>query len=60
MTTAEKIYESETDDYFANPLVIEAIERGKADIEAGGVTTIADPKNIWDSIHVGAQVRLNG
>ncbi len=41
----------ETDDYFANPLVIEAIERGKADIEAGRVTTIADPKNIWGSIH---------
>jgi hypothetical protein len=42
--------QSETDDYFANPLVIEAIELGKADIEAGRVTTIADPKNIWDSI----------
>jgi hypothetical protein len=45
--------QSETDDYFANPLVIEAIEaieRGKADIEAGRVTTIADPRNIWDSI----------
>lgn len=42
--------QSETDDYFANPLVIDAIERGKADIEAGRVTTIADPKNIWASI----------
>ena len=51
MNTAEKIDQNETDDYFANPLVIEAIERGKADIEAGRVTIIADPKNIWDSIH---------
>jgi hypothetical protein len=50
MNTAEKIDHSENDEYFANPLVIEAIERGKADIEAGRVTIIADPKNIWDSI----------
>lgn len=50
MTTAEKVAQSETDEYFANPLVIEAIECGKADIEAGRVTKIADPKNIWNSI----------
>ncbi|MEI7708248.1 MAG: DUF2281 domain-containing protein [Chlorobium sp.] len=41
---------SETDNYFANPKVIEAIERGKADIKAGRVTKITDPNNIWDSI----------
>jgi len=38
------------DDYFANPNVIEAIERGRADIKAGRVTTITDPNKIWDSI----------
>jgi len=41
---------SDTDNYFANPKVIEAIERSKADIKAGRVTTINDPDNIWDSI----------
>jgi hypothetical protein len=41
---------SETDNYFANPEVIKAIERGKEDIKAGKVTKIADPNNIWDSI----------
>ncbi len=41
---------SETDNYFANPKVIEAIERGKEDIKAGRVTKITDPNNIWDSI----------
>lgn len=38
------------DSYFANPKVIEAIERGEKDIKAGRVTTITDPNNIWESI----------
>ena len=41
---------SDTDKYFANPKVMEAIERGRADIKAGRVTTITEPNNIWDSI----------
>jgi len=41
---------SETDNYFANPKVIKAIERGKSDVKAGRVTKITDPNNIWDSI----------
>lgn len=42
--------QSETDDYFANPLVLKAIERGKEDVKTGRVTKITDPNNIWDSI----------
>ena len=38
------------DSYFANPKVIEAIERGEEDIRAGRVTKINDPNNIWNSI----------
>ncbi len=38
------------DSYFANPKVIEAIERGEKDIKAGRVTKINDPNNIWESI----------
>jgi hypothetical protein len=41
---------SDTDNYFANPKVIEAIERGRKDIREGRVTTITDPNNIWESI----------
>ncbi|WP_076791029.1 DUF2281 domain-containing protein [Chlorobium sp. KB01] len=41
---------ADTDNYFANPKVIEAIERGKKDIKEGRVTKITDPNNIWDSI----------
>ena len=41
---------SETDNYFANPKVIKAIERGKSDVKAGRVTKITDQNNIWDSI----------
>jgi hypothetical protein len=41
---------SDTDNYFANPRVIEAIERGRKDIREGRVTTITDPDNIWESI----------
>ncbi len=41
---------SDTDKYFANHKVMEAIERGRADIKAGRVTNITDPNNIWDSI----------
>lgn len=40
----------ETEDYFTNPKVIEAIERGEEDIRAGRVTKITDPNNIWESI----------
>jgi hypothetical protein len=40
----------EQDSYFANPKVIEAIERGKEDIKAGRVTKITDTNNIWESI----------
>ena len=39
-----------TDDYFDNPQVMEAIERGRGDIKAGRVTTITDPNNIWESV----------
>lgn len=42
--------QSETDEYFANPLVIEAIEHGMEDVNAGRVTKIADSKNVWESI----------
>ena len=38
------------DSYFANPKVIEAIERGEEDLKAGRVTKINDPNNIWESI----------
>ena len=41
---------NDTDNYFANPRVIEAIERGRKDIREGRVTTITDPDNIWESI----------
>ncbi|MEI6758060.1 MAG: DUF2281 domain-containing protein [Chlorobium sp.] len=37
---------SETDNYFANSRVIEAIERGKKDIKAGRVTTISDTDSV--------------
>jgi hypothetical protein len=35
-----------TDDYFDNPQVMEAIERGREDIKSGRVTTITDPNHI--------------
>jgi hypothetical protein len=41
---------SDTDLYFSDPKVIEAIERGKADAKAGKVTRIADPDDPWTSI----------
>ena len=45
---AKKI--SDTDKYFSNPKVLEAIERGREDIKAGRVTRIADPRDPWASI----------
>ncbi|NHQ60274.1 type II toxin-antitoxin system Phd/YefM family antitoxin [Chlorobium sp. BLA1] len=45
---AKKI--SDTDRYFSDPKVIKAIEQGKADAEAGRVTRIADPDDLWPSI----------
>lgn len=41
---------SDMDSYFANPKVIEAIERGRKEIKEGRVTIITDPNNIWESI----------
>jgi hypothetical protein len=41
---------SDTDNYFANPKVIETIDRGRKDIKEGRVTKITDPNNIWESI----------
>ncbi|MEI8102940.1 MAG: type II toxin-antitoxin system Phd/YefM family antitoxin [Chlorobium sp.] len=41
---------SDTDKYFSNPKVIEAIERGRKDIKAGRVTRITDPRDPWASI----------
>jgi PHD/YefM family antitoxin component YafN of YafNO toxin-antitoxin module len=45
---AKKI--SDTDKYFSNPKVLEAIERGRENIKAGRFITITDPKKIWDTI----------
>jgi hypothetical protein len=41
---------SDTDRYFSDPKVIEAIERGKADAKAGRVTRITDPADPWATI----------
>ena len=41
---------SDTDRYFSDPKVIEAIERGKAEAKAGKVARITDPSNPWASI----------
>ncbi len=45
---AKKI--SDTDKYFSNPKVLEAIERGREDIKAGRVTRITDPRDLLASI----------
>ena len=36
---------SDSDRYFSDPKVIEAVERGKAEAKAGKVTRITDPGN---------------
>jgi len=41
---------SDTDKYFSNPKVLEAIKRGREDIKAGRFITITDPKKIWETI----------
>ena len=41
---------SDTDKYFSNPKVIEAIEKGRADAKAGRVTRIKDTRDPWASI----------
>ena len=41
---------SDTDKYFSNPKVIEAIEKGRADAKAGRVTRIKDTRDPWESI----------
>ena len=41
---------SDTDKYFSDPKVIEAIEQGREDIKAGRSITITDPTKIWESI----------
>ncbi len=45
---AKKI--SDTDEYFSNPKVLEAIKRGREDIKAGRFITITDSKKIWETI----------
>jgi len=40
----------DNDEYFSNPKVLEAIERGRADAKAGRVTRISDPKDPWATI----------
>lgn len=41
---------SDTDRYFSDPKVIEAIERGKAEAKASKVTRIIDPDNPLENI----------
>ncbi|MCX6180089.1 MAG: type II toxin-antitoxin system Phd/YefM family antitoxin [Chlorobiales bacterium] len=41
---------SDTDKYFSDPKVIEAIERGRSDAKAGRVTRIKDTSDPWASI----------
>ena len=41
---------SDTDKYFSDPKVIEAIEQGREDIKEGRCITITDPAKIWESI----------
>ena len=41
---------SDTDKYFSDPKVIEAIERGRVDAKAGRVTRIKDINDPWASI----------
>ena len=41
---------SDTDKYFSDPKVIEAIEKGRADAKAGRVTRIKDTRDPWASI----------
>ena len=38
------------DEYFSNPKVLEAIERGRADAKAGRVTRIKDLSDPWAGI----------
>ncbi|MEI6652224.1 MAG: hypothetical protein WCL42_06575 [Chlorobiaceae bacterium] len=41
---------SDTDGYFSDQKVIDAVERGKADAKAGRMTRITDPADPWASI----------
>ena len=38
------------DEYFSNPKVLEAIERGRADVKAGRVREVKDVKQLWEVI----------
>ena len=40
----------ETDIFFSDPSILNAIKEGIEDIKAGKVTSIRDPKNIWQDI----------
>lgn len=41
---------TETDIFFSDPNVLQAIKEGIEDVKAGRVTTIRDLKNIWADI----------
>lgn len=38
------------DEYFSNPKLLEAIERGRADAKAGRVREVKDIKQLWEGI----------
>ena len=42
--------EEETEVYFSDPKILKSIQEGIKDIQEGRVTTIKDPKNIWQDI----------